>query len=154
MVMADPQAWTSLPNPLRARASILTSINIYAILPAMKRLPQVEDHANSQTSNECASGTCGDGDSAARYYPETAEAARLFHALADETRLAILRQLRDEGAVCACDFRACCTLAQPTVSHHLKVLREARLVTAEKRGLWVHYQLNEEAMERIRALLP
>ncbi len=100
--------------------------------------------------------TCCDADdpSAERLHPETAEAARLFHALADETRLAILKQLRDEGEVCACDFRACCTVAQPTVSHHLKVLREAGLVTAEKRGLWVHYQLNKESLERIRALLP
>ncbi len=94
-----------------------------------------------------------DGGSVERHYPETEEAAKLFRALADETRLAILRQLRDEGEVCACDFQACCTLAQPTVSHHLKVLREAGLVTAEKRGLWVHYRLNPAALERVRALL-
>ncbi len=117
----------------------------------MKRLPQIE----AQPTASCTPGACcGEDGSIARHYPETAVAARLFHALADETRLAILRQLRDEGEVCACDFRACCTLAQPTVSHHLKVLREAGLVTAEKRGLWVHYQLNQETMERLRAFLP
>jgi ArsR family transcriptional regulator len=99
-------------------------------------------------------GCCGPDDSDARHYPETAEAARLFRALADETRLAILKQLRDEGEVCACDFRACCRLAQPTVSHHLRILREAGLVTGEKRGLWVHYRLNEGEMQRLRALLP
>ncbi len=99
---------------------------------------------------------CCDADdpSAERLHPGSVEAARLFHALADETRLAILRQLRDGGEVCACDFRACCTLAQPTVSHHLKVLREAGLVTAEKRGLWVHYRLDEGAIERLRAFVP
>jgi ArsR family transcriptional regulator, arsenate/arsenite/antimonite-responsive transcriptional repressor len=98
---------------------------------------------------------CGaDDPSGERLYPETEDAARLFKALADETRLAILKQLRHEGVVCACDFRACCTLAQPTVSHHLKVLRDAGLVTAEKRGLWVHYRLNEPALARLRTLLP
>jgi ArsR family transcriptional regulator len=82
------------------------------------------------------------------------EGARLFKALADETRLAIIRQLRERGEVCACDFVECCDVAQPTVSHHLKVLREAGLVTGDKRGLWVYYRLEPEAFERVRELLP
>lgn len=89
-----------------------------------------------------------------RWRPGLEEAARLFHALADETRLAILQQLREQGEVCACDFLACCERAQPTVSHHLKVLRQAGLVRAEKRGLWVYYTLNAEALERLRGLMP
>src|SRR5512138_1416254 len=102
-----------------------------------------------------ADSCCGDdGGSAERRYPETEEAAKLFKALADETRLALLRQLRDEGEVCACDFQACCLVAQPTVSHHLKVLREAGLVTSEKSGLEVRYRLNPAMLERVRALLP
>ncbi len=113
----------------------------------MKRLPAI-------VTRKPEASCCGAHCSTERRYPETEEAARLFKALADETRLAILRQLREEGEVCACDFQACCTLAQPTVSHHLKVLREAGLVTAEKRGLWVHYRLNPAALERVRALLP
>ena len=90
----------------------------------------------------------------AGHYPGLAEAARLFRALADETRLAILRQLRDRGEVCACDFQACCVVAQPTVSHHLRVLRETGLVTSEKHGLEVRYRLNPAALQRVRALLP
>ena len=106
-------------------------------------------------ANKSGPGCCGQPDcSAERRYPDLVEAEKLFKALADENRLAIVRQLREEGEVCACDFRACCTLAQPTVSHHLKVLREAGLVVAEKRGLWVHYRLNPERIERLRALLP
>ena len=101
-----------------------------------------------------SAGDCCAGDDAERAYPETEVAARLFKALSDETRLAILKQLRDQGEVCACDFRACCRLAQPTVSHHLRILREAGLVTGEKRGLWVHYRLNEAALARLRSLLP
>lgn len=87
-------------------------------------------------------------------YPELEEAARLFKAVADETRLSILRQLREQGEVCACNFMACCELAQPTVSHHLKVLREAGLVQTEKRGLWVYYTLNPSRLEQLRKLLP
>jgi ArsR family transcriptional regulator len=85
---------------------------------------------------------------------DLAEGAKLFKALADETRLAIVRQLRERGEVCACDFVECCDVAQPTVSHHLKVLREAGLVTGDKRGLWVYYRLEPEAFERVRELLP
>src|SRR4030067_1056169 len=51
--------------------------------------------------------------------------ARLLQALADPTRLAIVRQLSAESATCACDLTVCIDLAQPTVSHHLRVLREA-----------------------------
>ena len=95
-----------------------------------------------------------DGRSVLRRYPELEEAARLFRALGDETRLAILKQLREQREVCACDFLACCDRTQPTVSHHLKVLREAGLVDAEKRGLWVHYSLNTRKLEELRSLLP
>jgi len=98
----------------------------------------------------CSAEAC----STERIYPDLEEAAKLFKALADETRLAILRQLRERGEVCACDFLACCSLAQPTVSHHLRVLREAGLVNAEKRGLWVYYSLNSEKMDLLRKLLP
>ena len=73
--------------------------------------------------------------------------ATRFKALADDTRLSILRQLRERGEVCACDFVASCDVGQPTVSHHLKVLREAGLVeVARKRGTWVYYRLVPEAV--------
>ena len=77
---------------------------------------------------------------------------RLLQAAADPTRLAILRQLSSEGAVCACDFTECCDVAQPTVSHHLKVLREAGWVTSERRGSWIYYALSPSAVERFRAI--
>lgn len=77
---------------------------------------------------------------------------RLLQAAADPTRLAILRQLSGSGPVCACDFTACCDVAQPTVSHHLRVLREAGWVTTERRGSWVDYRLNPDAAARFRAL--
>ena len=76
----------------------------------------------------------------------------LLQAAADPTRLAILRQLSAEETVCACDFTACCDVSQPTVSHHLKVLREAGWVESERRGTWIWYRLRPEAAERFRQL--
>jgi ArsR family transcriptional regulator, arsenate/arsenite/antimonite-responsive transcriptional repressor len=77
---------------------------------------------------------------------------RLLQAAADPTRLAILRQLTAEGEVCACDFTSCCDVAQPTVSHHLKVLREAGWIESERRGTWIWYSLRPAAVARFRAL--
>jgi ArsR family transcriptional regulator len=76
----------------------------------------------------------------------------LLQAAADPTRLAILRQLSTEGAVCACDFTSCCDVAQPTVSHHLKVLRDAGWVATERRGSWIFYSLRPEAAARFRTV--
>ncbi len=75
---------------------------------------------------------------------------RLLQAAADPVRLAILRELAGGDEVCACDFTSCCDVAQPTVSHHLKVLREAGWVTSERRRSWVYYRLRPEAVERFR----
>ncbi len=77
---------------------------------------------------------------------------RLLQAAADPTRLAILRELSRDGEVCACDFTSCCDVAQPTVSHHLKVLREAGWVTGERRGTWIWYSIRAEAATRFREL--
>jgi ArsR family transcriptional regulator, arsenate/arsenite/antimonite-responsive transcriptional repressor len=78
--------------------------------------------------------------------------ALLLQGAADPTRLAILRQLAGSDEVCACDFSACCTVAQPTVSHHLKVLRETGWVTSERRGNWVYYRLAADAARRMRVI--
>jgi ArsR family transcriptional regulator len=77
---------------------------------------------------------------------------RLLQALADPTRLAIVRQLSGDGETCACDFTACCAVRQPTVSHHLKVLREAGLIVGERRGTWIWYRLAPDAAERLGAI--
>ena len=78
--------------------------------------------------------------------------ALLLQGAADPTRLAILRQLAGGQEVCACDFVGCCDVAQPTISHHLKVLREAGWVTSQRRGSWVWYRLRPEAIARFRGL--
>jgi DNA-binding transcriptional ArsR family regulator len=76
----------------------------------------------------------------------------LLQAAADPTRLTILRQLSDAQEVCACDFTACCDVSQPTISHHLKVLRDAGWITRERRGTWIWYSLRPEAVGRFREL--
>ena len=83
----------------------------------------------------------------------TAALPALFGALADPTRLSIVRELAAEHDVCACAFDVCAELAQPTVSHHLHVLREAGIVSAERRGTYVHYALESGALELLRAFL-
>jgi DNA-binding transcriptional ArsR family regulator len=77
---------------------------------------------------------------------------RLLSALADPTRLAIVRQLAQDAETCACDFTACCDVGQPTVSHHLRVLREAGVVTSERRGQWIFYRLAPDTAERLGAV--
>ena len=74
--------------------------------------------------------------------------ALLLQGAADPTRLAILRQLAAGDGVCACDFTSCCDVAQPTVSHHLKVLRESGWVRTERRGSYIWYWLRPDALER------
>jgi len=77
---------------------------------------------------------------------------RLLAALADPVRLSIVRQLAECDGVCACDFTDGTAVSQPTVSHHLRVLREAGIVTAERRGSWVYYRLTAAASARLGAL--
>jgi ArsR family transcriptional regulator len=76
----------------------------------------------------------------------------LLQAAADPVRLSILRQLSAEGAICACNFSDCCGIGQPTVSHHLRVLRTAGWVTTERRGTWIYYSLRPDAVTRFREL--
>src|SRR3954454_13556186 len=77
---------------------------------------------------------------------------QLLQALAHPTRLAILRELTATSEVCACDFTSCCDVRQPTVSHHLKILKEAGVIEAERRGTWIYYRLVPAAAERLRAI--
>jgi ArsR family transcriptional regulator len=72
----------------------------------------------------------------------------LLSALADPVRLSIVRQMAAADGVCACDFTECCTVSQPTISHHLKVLREAGLVMSERSGTNIIYRLSPDFARR------
>jgi ArsR family transcriptional regulator len=81
-------------------------------------------------------------------------AAVLLKAIADPYRLTMLATLAaSEHEVCVCDFTDALPLNQPTVSHHLRLLRNADLVTCERRGTWVYYRLSHDAPERLSAAL-
>jgi ArsR family transcriptional regulator len=82
---------------------------------------------------------------------ELAAYATLFKALGDETRLRILGFLLAKGdALCVCHIEdQVKELSQPTISHHLRLLREAGLVTAERRGTWVHYSVSKAVRDRL-----
>ena len=77
--------------------------------------------------------------------------APVLAALADPVRLRIVSMLlaAPEGSSCGCDLEEPLGLSQPTVSHHLKILREAGLVVGEKRGRWVHYRVVPERLTEI-----
>ena len=88
-------------------------------------------------------------------------AAEVFRALGDPHRLRALHFLatatpdccQEPEGVCACDLVTHLGLAQPTVSHHMRLLTGAGLVTATKRGRWVHYALSAQGIRTVRSLL-
>jgi ArsR family transcriptional regulator len=92
-------------------------------------------------------------------YPaiERAEAERMgsvAKALGDPIRMQLVDVLRRHaGKVCVCELVPLFDLSQPTVSHHLKVLREAGIVGSERRGLWAYYYVNPEALEELSTWL-
>ena len=81
--------------------------------------------------------------------------ARMLKALADPTRLRLLSHINAQGCqeVCACDLTEELGITQPTVSHHMKKLVDAGLVTREQRGRWAHYSVVPEAFHQLRDML-
>jgi ArsR family transcriptional regulator, arsenate/arsenite/antimonite-responsive transcriptional repressor len=85
---------------------------------------------------------------------EAVTQARLLKALADPTRLRILSLLsRHEGEVCVFEIVESFTLEQPTISHHLRILRDAGLVDCRKKGLWAYYYVRREALNRAQDVI-
>jgi len=82
---------------------------------------------------------------------DTQRAVRLFHALSDGTRLSILQRLR-MGERCVCDLTDALDAAQSRLSFHLKVLKDARLVTDRREGRWMYYTLNTETLAEVGEL--
>jgi ArsR family transcriptional regulator len=81
--------------------------------------------------------------------------AQVFKALGDPVRLRLVSLIgaHQGGEVCVCELTTAFDLTQPTISHHLKVLREAGIISSERRGTWVYYRLVPAALERMAALL-
>jgi ArsR family transcriptional regulator, arsenate/arsenite/antimonite-responsive transcriptional repressor len=83
---------------------------------------------------------------------DTDRAARLFHALSDETRLSILKRLR-HGERCVCELTDVLDAAQSRLSFHLRVLKEAGLVIDRREGRWMYYTLNGETLADVADLV-
>jgi ArsR family transcriptional regulator len=114
-------------------SAVLTSIN----MPAISILVNIEIHRYHA------------GTMAKR---STDPDIQLLAALADPARMEILRELAGSSEVCACDLTTCCDVRQPTVSHHLKVLRDAGAVRSERRGNRVYYWVSPDLNERLAGI--
>jgi ArsR family transcriptional regulator, arsenate/arsenite/antimonite-responsive transcriptional repressor len=86
---------------------------------------------------------------------EAAELARVFKAIADPVRLRLLSLIASHagGEACVCDLTGAFALTGPTISHHLKVLREAGLVDSERRGTWIYYRVQPDLLAQLSAVL-
>jgi ArsR family transcriptional regulator, arsenate/arsenite/antimonite-responsive transcriptional repressor len=84
--------------------------------------------------------------------PDLTRTARLFHALADETRLGIMRQL-SRGERCVCELTDVLDAAQSRLSFHLKTMKDAGVLESRKQGRWMYYQINPEALDAITAVV-
>ena len=86
---------------------------------------------------------------------QAVELARLFKAMADPVRLRLLSLIASHagGEACVCDLTDAFDLTGPTISHHLKVLRESGLITGDRRGTWVYYRVHPEVLDRLSAVL-
>ena len=78
--------------------------------------------------------------------------AELFKALGDETRLAIVQMLLGKE-LCVCDVLDAFDMSQPTISHHLKILRQAGIVQDERQGKWIYYSLNPAAFRLLAGVI-
>ena len=113
----------------------------YNALVAMKELPVLRQRG------VC----CGLPDVDADWAERT---SALMKALADPTRLTMVASLwKAKAPICICDFTAGLDLSQPTLSHHMSKLKEAGLVEAEKRGIWMYYRLSTDLDATTRQLL-
>ena len=87
---------------------------------------------------------------------QAADLAKIFKALGDPVRLRLMSMIasRGEGGeVCVCELTPAFDLSQPTISHHLKLLRQAGLLDCERRGTWVYYWLLPGVLDRLAAFL-
>jgi ArsR family transcriptional regulator len=79
--------------------------------------------------------------------------APMFKALGDPVRLRLMSMIASVDEACVCDLTDAFDVSPPTISHHLRVLREAGLVDSERRGTWVHYRIRPDAVRQLGALL-
>lgn len=102
-----------------------------------------------------ADGCCAGLTSAPLDDERAAQLAKVFKALGDPVRLRLLSMIasREGGEVCVCEMTPAFELSQPTISHHLKLLRQAGLIDCERRGTWVYYWVLPGVLGQLAAFL-
>lgn len=108
-----------------------------------------------QTADQTDAASCATRPTELRLSADAADRlAGLSKALGHPVRIQIVEMLgRYGGKVCVCDIERHFDLKQPTISHHLRVLREAGIIDGEQRGLWVYYYIKPGALDPLRQLL-
>ena len=106
--------------------------------------------ANTDAAEQCTPTT-----GAALSEPQAVELARVFKALADPVRLRLLSMIAgaDGGEACVCELTGAFDVSGPTISHHLKVLRETGLIEGDRRGTWIYYRAVPAALAAATAAL-
>lgn len=105
---------------------------------------------SNQVPAECCAPLAREPLDAAR----AAELSRLFKALGDPVRLRLLSLIAShDGAVCVCELTVGFEVSGPTISHHLKVLRDAGLISGERRGTWIYYRADPDALRGLADVL-
>ena len=102
----------------------------------------------TRTTAECCGLAISGVDEAA-----AARLAPMFKALGDPIRLRLAAMIASAAEVCVCELTPAFEVSGPTISHHLKVLREAGLVDSERRGTWVYYRIRSDAVAELGGLL-
>ncbi|WP_084622540.1 ArsR/SmtB family transcription factor [Demequina oxidasica] len=124
--------------------------------PTRQAIPVTDVTAVPASGAGIAADACAPAQGVAPLSPvAAANAAGLLKAVADPLRLRMLSYLSQSGQAeaCVCDLAELADVSQPTVSHHLKVLREAGILTSERRGTWVWYSLAPAHAPAVDALL-
>ncbi|HEX2721569.1 MAG TPA: metalloregulator ArsR/SmtB family transcription factor [Gemmatimonadaceae bacterium] len=110
-------------------------------------LPKLEEVAPRRPGERC----CDPDAIPSMSLAETGLATADLEILAHPVRMQLLDVLaRKEGSVCVCDLEAALPVKQPTVSHHLKLLRKAGLIQSERRGLYAYYRVDRPALDALR----
>ena len=109
--------------------------------------------SETAVTSEPAAGCCAPLAVRALTAEQAVAIAPMFKALGDPVRLRLLSMIASTTEACVCDLTGAFDVSGPTVSHHLRVLREAGLVDCERRGTWVYYWLRPEAVRSLGALL-
>ncbi|WGW12091.1 metalloregulator ArsR/SmtB family transcription factor [Saxibacter everestensis] len=121
----------------------------------MTNADAIYDASTDNKPASCSAPTCAPITREPLSEQSAQQLAKTLKALADPTRLRLLSIIgaHQGGEVCACDLTGPVGLSQPTVSHHLKILVDAGLISRDKRGVWAYYAVIPDSLEAIAAVL-